>query len=375
MSTVIALYVASIKEFVRDRAAIFWTLAFPVLFIVLFGVIFNAPSSPNDIAIVNSDKGASGQQLVNMFTCGDVTKSSCPDQKSPLFKVTNYASKDAALADLRVGKHDLIVEIPDTFSQSTSSRTPTAITVVYDPSKGTSAQVEFGAIQGALAAYSAAENLPQPVVNAAPQQISTHNLTYIAFLVPGILAMSLMQLGLFGTAPALVSLRQDGVLRRLGATPLPRWQLLISQVLMRLTIGVIQTAVIIGIGVALFNVQVEGNWFALAGVVLLGALTFVGIGYFIASIARTVEAASGISSGVNFPMMFLSGIFFPIASLASVPILAVIIKAMPLTYLGDALRQITVQGVPDFPMAVDIAVLGGWFIVCSLLSIRLFKWE
>ena len=102
---------------------------------------------------------------------------------------------------------------------------------------------------------------------------------------------------------------------------------------------------------------------------------FVGIGYFIASIARTVESASGITSAINFPMMFLSGIFFPIASLASVPILALIIKIMPLTYLGDALRQIAVQGVPNFPIWTDIAVLAGWFIVCAALSIRLFKWE
>lgn len=368
MSTITALYVASIKEFVRDRAAIFWTLAFPVLFIVLFGVIFNAPSSSYDIGIVNNDTGATGQQFIQTFK--DIQSSG-----SNLFKVTTYRSQDAALTDLRAGKHDMVIVVPSNLSTDAANSTPAQISVFYDPSKSSSAQIELGVVQGVTTSFAAQYLHAVPQLSISQQSIQTHNLTYIAFLVPGILAMSLMQLGLFGTAPAIVSLRQDGVLRRLGATPLPRWQLLVSQVLMRLTIGAVQTAVIIGIGVAWFNVQVEGNWFALIGIVLLGALTFVGIGYFIASIARTVEAASGISSGVNFPMMFLSGIFFPVASLASVPILAVIIKLMPLTYLGDALRQITVQGVPNFPMAVDIAVLAGWFLVCSLLSIRLFKWE
>jgi ABC-2 type transport system permease protein len=73
--------------------------------------------------------------------------------------------------------------------------------------------------------------------------------------------------------------------------------------------------------------------------------------------------------------MFLSGIFFPIASLVSVLVLAVIIKLLPLTYLGDALRQITFEGAPDFPLVLDIAVLTGWFIVCSLLAIRFFRWQ
>jgi ABC-2 type transport system permease protein len=368
VGTVLALYIASVKEFVRDRMAIFWTMAFPVLFIVLFGVIFNAPSSSYDIGIVNNDTGSVGQQFIKTFT--DAKSGS-----SNLFKITTYTSNDAALADLRAGKHDMIVDLPSSLSSAASQNIPAQISVYYDPSKSTSAQIELGVVQGVTSSFAAQYLHAVPILNVQAQSIQTHNLTYIAFLVPGILAMSLMQLGLFGTAPALVSLRQDGVLRRLGATPLPRWKLLISQVLMRLTVGVVQTALIIGIGIAWFNVQVEGSWLALTGVVLLGALTFVGIGYLIASISRTVEAASGISSGVNFPMMFLSGIFFPIASLVSVPVLAVLIKIMPLTYLGDALRQIAVQGVPTFPLAVDVAVLAGWFIVCAALSVRFFKWE
>jgi ABC-2 type transport system permease protein len=368
MATVLALYFANVKEFVRDRAALFWTLAFPIIFIVLFGVIFNAPSSSYDIGIVNNDTGSVSQQFVQTFT-------QAKSGSSNLFKVKTYTSQDAALADLRAGKHDMIITLPANLSSDASGNIPAQISVYYDPSKSTSAQIELSVVQGVTTGFAAQYLHAVPILSVQAQSIQTHNLTYIAFLVPGILAMSLMQLGLFGTAPAIVSLRQDGVLRRLGATPLPRWQLLVSQVLLRLTVGIVQTALIIWLGVALFNVQVEGNWLALAGIVLLGALTFVGIGYFIASLAKTVEAASGISSGINFPMMFLSGVFFPVASLASVPVLAVVLKVLPLTYLADALRQITVQGVPDFPLSLDVAVLAGWFLVCALLSVRLFKWE
>lgn len=368
MSTVLNLYVASLKEFVRDRMTIFWTLAFPVLFIVMFGVIFSLGSTTYDLAVVNNDTGSVGQQLVQTFE----------DQKSgknAVFKVTSYTTQDDALNALKTGKRDLVLVIPADFSDTANSPAPASVTLYFDQTQGASASMKLSIVQGVTTTF-AAHNLHSiPKLNAIPQPIATHNLSAIDFLVPGILAMSLMQLGLFGTAPPLVSLRQDGVLRRLGATPIPRSALLASQVLMRLTIGLAQTALIIGLGVGFFDMHMEGNWLSLLGIVLLGALTFVGIGYLIASVAKTVEAASGISSGVNFPMMFLSGIFFPIASLASVPVLAIIVKILPLTYLGDALRQITVQGVPTFPLAVDLAVLAGWFVVCSLLSIRLFKWE
>lgn len=368
MSTVLSLYIASLKEFVRDRMTIFWTLAFPILFIVLFGIIFSVGSTTYNIGIVNNDSGGLGQALVQTFK----------DDKSGnthVFSVQTYSTQDAAVNALKAGKQDLVLVVPANLSDAASSPVPTTLDVFYDPSQSASAQIKLGLVQGIISGFAAQHLQSVPKLSAVPQSIATHNLTAIDFLIPGILAMSLMQLGLFGTAPPLVSLRQDGVLRRLGATPLPRWTLLVSQVLLRLTIGVVQTALIIGLGVAAFNMHMEGNWLALVGIVLLGALAFVGMGYLIAAFARTVEAASGITSAVNFPMMFLSGIFFPIASLIGVPVLAVIIKILPLTYLGDALRQITVQGAPDFPLTVDIAVLAGWFIVCSLLAIRFFRWE
>ncbi len=212
-----------------------------------------------------------------------------------------------------------------------------------------------------------------PPLALAMNSITSHTLRSIDFLMPGILAMSLMQLGLFATATPLVSLREEGVLRRLGATPLPRWQLISGQLLMRLTIGMTQAALIVGISVAAFDVQIQGNVLALAGLTLLGALTFIGMGYLIAAIAKSVESASGISSAINFPMMFLSGIFFPLALLPA--FLAPVVRAMPLTYLADAFRQVTIGGAQTFPMWLDITVLAAWGLVCTALAARFFKWE
>ncbi|HEY7849308.1 MAG TPA: ABC transporter permease [Ktedonobacterales bacterium] len=363
MSTVLSLYVANMKEFIRDRAALFWTFAFPIFFIVIFGLIFSGSGSPSyTVGLVNEDGGPVGSTLANTFG---------HDVKGFNVKTGTF---DNELSALKQGNIDLLIVLPAGLSQTVAAGHTAQVQMYLDPSKNpTDAQIQQTIVARVLDVYNQQVIRTAPPLALATNNITSHTLSSIDYLMPGILAMSLMQLGLFATATPLVSLRQEGVLRRLGATPLPRWQLILGQVLMRLTIGMVQAALIIGISVAAFHVQIQGNYLALAALTLLGAVTFIGMGYLIAALAKTVESASGISSAINFPMMFLSGVFFPLALLPA--FLAPVVRAMPLTYLADAFRQITTGGVPDFPMWIDIAVLGGWAVVCVALASRFFKWE
>lgn len=362
MATIRNLYIASIKEFVRDRATIFWTLAFPLLFILLFGVIFNGGGSPNyTVGIVNEDNGPVGQTLSASFKRIDSLK-------------LEYGSRDAELEKLKQGQIDMMVVIPAGASEKLNQKQTATVQLYYDPSAGQAdAQIKQSITQALVTAYNNSVTGVTPPLVLDPVSILTRQLRAIDFLAPGILAMALMQLGLFGTATPLVTLRQEQVLRRLGATPLPRWHLLASQVLMRLTIALVQTGLILALSIWVFKMQIQGSILAVLALVVLGAVAFISLGYLVASISKTVDAANGITSAVNFPMMFLSGIFFPLAAL---PVfLAPVVRALPLTYLGDALRQIMTGGTPAFPMWVDLAVLAGWTLICALLAIRLFKWE
>ena len=206
----------------------------------------------------------------------------------------------------------------------------------------------------------------------APRAVQTQDLSFISYLVPSILGMSLMQLGVFAAVP-LVADRQKLILKRLQATPLRRWQLVGSNVLMRLLIAIVQTVIIVGVGSLVFNVQVAGNWLLIGGLVLLGSLTFIALGYVIASFASTEEAANGMTSVVQFPLMFLSGTFFPIDAMPDA--LRMVARAMPLTYLGDALRQVMVGGTPFSPLWICVAVLVGWLVVCFGIAARFFRWQ
>jgi ABC-2 type transport system permease protein len=184
--------------------------------------------------------------------------------------------------------------------------------------------------------------------------------------------MALMQLGVFAAIP-LVADREKKILKRLNATPLHRWQLVGSNVVMRLIIGIIQTIIIVAVGTALFGLQMTGSLLLLSGLVVLGALAFISLGYVIASFAPTEDAANSMTSVVQFPLMFLSGTFFVIDQMPQP--LQVVARFLPLTYLSDGLRQVMVNGTAFSPLWFCFAVLVGWTAVCFGISAKFFKWQ
>jgi ABC-2 type transport system permease protein len=246
------------------------------------------------------------------------------------------------------------------------------VTVITDPSRANTAlavqQMTTGLVMSANLGLSGVT----PLLTVTPESLLTQRLSSVSFFVPSILAMALMQLGVFAAIP-LVQQREKLILKRLNATPLPRWALVGSNIVVRLIIAAAQTALIVGIGVTVLGVEVAGNWALIVGFVVLGALVFTSIGYVIASFARTEEAANGMTSVVQFPLMFLSGIFFPLEIMPDW--LRGVATFLPLTYLGDALRQTMVGGTPFQPLGVDALVLAGWLVVSLGISARFFRWQ
>ena len=361
MQAFIQLYLANVKEFVRDRMAMFWTLAFPILFIVLFGIIFSGNSDTTfEIGLVVEDKGSVGEGLRQIFL------------RVEAFEVAE-GDRDDLLAQLKRGDLRVVIIVPEGMSEAVAGGQPAKLVAHYDPSNQTTAQIVLTIVRQVVDGFDKGLTGRPTLLSVEEQSVTSDRLRNIDFLLPGILAMSLMQLGLFGTAPALVQLREQQVLRRIGATPLPRATLLASQVVHRISIGIVQTFVIIIVGSLLFQVVIIGNAALLAGFVLLGALMFVALGYLMSGLARTQDSVIGLGQLVNFPMMFLSGLFFPVEIMPAW--IRPVVVAMPLTYLADALRQIMVGATPVYSLGVDFAVLAAWLVVCAVLAVRFFRWE
>jgi ABC-2 type transport system permease protein len=368
MNALITLYGASIKEFTRDRLAMFWTIGFPVFFILLLGMVFNRSSTlSHKIGVANLDNGPASTDLLAAL------------QSEEIFEIAE-GEQERLLQKLKEGDYKVVITIPADFSETMQAGKPAEVIVYYDevevifdPSSQTTAQKVLTILRHLIDDFEHQFSQNPRLINLSEKSIATNSLRSIEYFLPGILGMSLMQLGLFGTAPQLVQLREQQILRRLGATPLSRVTLLGSQVLLRITFVGIQLSLIILVGVMVFGVSIEGNILHVIGISIMGALLFVALGYLISGIANTQESVHGITSFLNFPMLFLSGLFFPIEYLPKW--ILPISSAIPLTYLVDALRQIMTDIPGQFSMGLDLTVLGTWLLGCTILAIRLFRWE
>lgn len=360
MNALLLLTVANIKSFTRDRAALFWTLAFPLIFVVLFGSIFSGGNNQRTIGFADLDGTPASATLSAAFGAVDGVK------------LVDGSEVDL-VARMKKGEVSAVIVVPKGYAETVGAKAaPAAVTVYTDPSQSAADGATRQLVGFVLSAVNQAATGQPPAVLPTFQPVQTNDLTFISYLVPSILGMSLMQLGVFAAIP-LVADRQKLILKRLQATPLRRWQLVGSNVLMRLLIAIFQTVIIVGVGSALYHVQISGSWPLIGALILLGSLAFIALGYVIASFARTEESANGMTSVVQFPLMFLSGTFFPIDQMPDA--LKTVARALPLTYLGDGLRQVMVEGTPFAPLWVCFLFLAVWLAVCFGIAARFFKWQ
>jgi ABC-2 type transport system permease protein len=250
--------------------------------------------------------------------------------------------------------------------------TPSEVLVYYDASQQATARVIVSSISEILSEVERRMTGAPKLIETKPLTIQVEQFRNIDYLLPGILSMALMQLGLFGTF-GFVELREKKIIRRLGATPLRRSMMLWAEVLIRLVIALVQCVVIVAVGTLFFHVHVVGNWLHILGTVILGASTFISLGYFLVSFARTNESAQGLIQMVQFPMMYMSGIFFPVEHMPG--FLRPIMSAIPLTYLGDALRHFMLQLPTEFGITRDLSILSVWLFVSLFFAIKRFRWE
>ena len=362
MQALFALTLANIRSYTRDRAAVFWTIAFPLVFIVLFGLIFQGSGGARlTLGWVDTEKSTASEQLRAGFAALDGVT---------LVETT----REDAVEQMKVGKVDGIIVVPVGYGAALAAAgggaAPVQIEVYTDPSRPQVAGSVYQAVGTVLGVVNLGGR--PPLVVPTPQTVQTENLNAISYFVPSMLGLSVMQVGIFAAVP-LVADREKLILKRLAATPLRRWQLVGSNVLMRLLIALVQAVIIVGVGVLAFGVHITGSLPLVVAFVALGSMAFLALGYVVASFASTEDSANGMTSVIQFPMMFLSGTFFPIDQMPDV--LRTIARIIPLTYLSDALRQVMVGGAAFAPLWLCAAVLVGWLVVCFGVAAVKFRWQ
>ncbi len=361
-----SVFVVHYRQFIRDRAALFFTFIFPIMFILLFGWAFSGPGTQTfDVGL--SDQGSPQGTSYIRQGLNSVTT----DEGKNMFQV-EAGPEDELLQSLRDGDLDAVIVVPEDMDISLSQGQSSNLQVYYDPSLASNQQTMIPILHQVVDGIDRLLQNSTPLIGIQRNSLESHELRYIDYLVPGILGMSLMFTGLFGALP-VIQQRQAHIIKRLGTTPLRRSTLVFGDLAFRMILVLLTAVLIVLVGRLVFDVQMVGNWFSFCGIVILGAFVFTSLGYLVAAFVKTEEAAGPVLNVITMPMMFLSGTFFEVTSIPS--FIQPVVKILPLTYLNDALRQIMVSGTPLHSMVTDVAIMACWAVVCLGVTIRFFRWD
>jgi ABC-type multidrug transport system permease subunit len=342
------LVIARLREFLREPEAVFWVYGFPIVMVVALGIAFR--NKPVEIITVDVVNNSAANWAIKAFT---------EDER---FK-TIQSSEEDARQRLRTGKSDLMVTVrPE--SSETSKR---HFDFLYDSTKPASE----------LARNTANDVLQraagrQDVAKASDEIMEEPGGRYIDFLVPGLLGMSLMGGGLWGVGFVTVDMRIRKLLKRFLATPMKKSQFLGGIMISRMAFMVPEVIILLVFARYAFDVRIHGSLLDVLLLIILGALSFSGMGLLVASRANTIEAVSGLMNLVMLPMWMLSGIFFSSERFpdAAQPF----IKALPLTPLNDMLRAVMLEGSSLVNHLPQIAILAAWGLITFALALRWFRW-
>ncbi|ABG04510.1 ABC-2 type transporter [Rubrobacter xylanophilus DSM 9941] len=354
---------ANLKMQARNRTALFWLLVFPALFILLFGFLFSDDSGLTATAgVVNGGSSPLAARMTEAM------------ERSSFFEVERSRDREAGIQRLREGELDAVLVFPERVAPGE----PLRVEAYVDRSKLSTSQAVSAAIQQIADRFNRGPQQGPELVSVSTRGVQGRELGYtIDYLAPGFVAMSIMQNGVLGLATAFVVLRERGVLRRIRVTPFPLVGFIGARIVSNLIVVLCQVAILLGMARALFGLHVGGDVASVvAGVAvfsILGALAFLGIGFFVAGISSKVESANTLGNLITFPMLFLAGIFFPITQAPNW--MQDVARALPLSYLADGLRQAMVYGTSISHLWTDVAALLATALVGFLLAVRFFRWE
>ena len=326
------------RLFLREPEAIFWTFLFPILLAMGLGIAFR--NRPEDVLQV----GATTAQLTQALA-GD--------------KGLTAATMDEAAGTRALATGNILL---------LAIQRPEGIEYKFDdtnPDARTARLVADRAIQTAAGRHEA--------VRAEDQLVHETGARYIDFVVPGLLGMNLMGSAMWGLGFAIVDARQKKLLKRMVASPMPRWQFLASFLLSRLLLLIVEVVVFLGFSRLVFGVPFRGALWELALLCVLTSLSFSAIGLLVSSRAKTMEAVSGLMNLVMLPMWILSGIFFSATRFPAV--IQPLVRALPLTAAIDALRGNMLQGMSLGQLAAPVAILLVWAAAAFAVSLRIFRWR
>jgi ABC-type multidrug transport system permease subunit len=339
----VELTLTRVREFLREKEAVFWVFVFPVLMTFALGIAFRN-TAPDKTPVAIEAGAARASEIASILS------------RSPEITATVLSPDEAAQA-LRSGKVSIVVKpVGDTFEYR------------FDPTRPESRTARLFVDDVLQRGKGRAD-----VVSIGETRITEPGARYVDFLVPGLIGMNLMGSGLWGLGFTVVIARSRKILKRFAATPMRRSHYLLSFMLSRLIFLVLEVAAVIVFAWVAFGFTVRGSWLSVALVTMLGGFTFSGLGLLVAARPTTIEGVSGLMNFIMLPMWLLSGTFF--SSERFPQVLQPFIQALPLTALNNVLRALMNEGASLSSNWTAIAILLAWCVVSFVVALKIFKWQ
>lgn len=353
----LAITKASLIAISRSPSAIVFSIFFPLIFILVFGLIGNN-TGPSYKLVLHSASDTSNpvlQALQSMKNVKFVSFDNNEKQESELVK-----GRVTGVLDIRkdsIDNYNINFVSTTASADKYSSFLPLLENIINKIDKEK---------------FTGRQTIAQ--VNTEIRPVREYRT--IDFILPGQLGFSLLSSGVFGVAFLFLSLRQQMVLKRFSATPVSRTHIVLGEGISRVIFQLITAIIIIGIGHYAFQFTLINGWitfFEIMVLSLIALLVFMGFGFVISGIARNESSIPPLANIITLPQFLLAGTFFSIDVFPNW--LQPISRSLPLTYFNDAMRKISFEGAHLTDCWLEIAILIGWGIIAYAVAVKVFRWE
>ncbi|TAL36669.1 MAG: ABC transporter permease [Spirochaetes bacterium] len=336
------IFVARNKEFYRDRSAFGWNILFPFLVIIGFSFLFNQDRQAMFKVGVITTPGA----IVSPVQAARFEEF----RKTHFLEFVELASADEAISKLQHHRIDMLVD-PTAGEYWVSRSSPKGY--ITEKLLGTGAAAD--------------------TANFKKREVEGFDIPYVEWMFPGILGMNMMFSALFGVGYVVVRYRKNGALKRLSVAPLSPFEFLTAQIISRMVILIVTTAIVYAGCALMYGFQCRGSYASLAFVFALGGFSMISLGLLIAARSASEEFAGGVLNVLSWPMMFLSEVWFSLEG--AKPWVKGLAKIFPLSHMVDCARRIMNDGTPLHEMLPQVAVLAGSSVLFLALGSLLFQWQ
>ena len=373
-----------LMELFRNRMGLVLLILMPIFMMTMVGFIYPSETSLNSvsIALVNEDEGFGNYSASSTF----IIALNSINENTGMMTLTDASNLDDVRDMIQTGDAEGGIIVSSDFTSNIMSGKQGTVTIVTDesnPQMSAMIQAVLGEVFEQMGTMLAQQNVQGLGVdaNTSLAVVKPYNVqatgavegefSYFDFIAPGIMAMTVMMSVMTGLPAAISQEREVGTLDGMMVAPINRLAVILGKTLAQMARGILQGVLILVLAVALFGVTVHGNILLVFALLLLGVFSFVGLGVVLTSFAKDQETAVMMMTTIMFPMMFLSGVFFPIEQMPW--FMQSISKVLPLTYVADALRKVMVLGADIPAITTELSILIVFGVVMTAIAVPVFK--